>query len=349
MVTTGLFLGSRLTSAQFNIRIIPDDDVEDILRLPAFDKFYNDMTRVIVGWRTTHRFGPDFILSEKVGETDREEVVEEASDDGVSPDFSRLDIVYRPVQLSDYPSYQDRVNSITPKILMLTNRIWEAEGNTQPWYNNDPVVITLPDASSGTAVEVEPWDPDTIYWEFEDENTIYGLLNSLRWNIKGWKNVQGSVNRKFYSARHRLDWDEDEEDDVDIVPVIDKWISYMANKVFLPNDFAWFADWVFDGENYGIQLPNGAPGYRLDYDSANELVNGLSNLGDALFKLRSDIVGRWENVLEMISDWSDDPLVMEIGTEIAAIDKFWKFYQTAIVDIGMDLSEVVYASRGIPG
>ncbi|KAF3928106.1 hypothetical protein AA313_de0203394 [Arthrobotrys entomopaga] len=323
-----------LASAQ-NVRIIPEDTVEDILRLPVFDKFYDDMVRVIEGWRSTHRFGSGFHRAEKVGEADREEIIEEAEDAGFVRDFSRLHNIYRPVQ-TNWPSYADRVNALSAKISLLSQKLKDAESNNFYTGSN-----TIPEGWSESPMETS----NAMFLE-DYEDAVYGALNSLLLNIEGWdKDEMGEVNEKFYSQWHRLDYDYKSE--VNVAQVIDRWVNYMANKVFLEDDYAWFADWIFADNHSNARLPNGAAAYLLDFDSATELVEGLSDLGDALFELRSNILGKWQNVIEMIPTWSADPLVVEIGQGIAGIEEFWKFYQKGILDIGQDISEAIYAARTI--
>ncbi|KAK6540783.1 hypothetical protein TWF694_008173 [Orbilia ellipsospora] len=319
VVGSSLFL-AHIASGQ-DIRVLNQQQFDALLEVPPVDHLYATMERLLIGWRTTYRIGSDFNRAEDLGEYDREELEEIAHDSGNVVDYSGLHQVYRPVDLAQYPSYDDRANAVVVNIKLLARKIKDAE-----------------DSALGAEAQEDMWD----FSEEDDDDTVYGRLSTLRWSVEGWYEIEyADAYPDFYNSWER---ESMRVQRVKVIGHLDDFVNMVAEEGWAENSWHFVDDWIFGGR----EDTSRQQGYHLNFDSANALVEGINNLGEKLFKLRRELIDEWKDVLELLSPgWTADPLVAQVQEEIAGLVTFWGFYQKIMVEMSRDISEIMWYARSV--
>ncbi|KAK6540784.1 hypothetical protein TWF694_008174 [Orbilia ellipsospora] len=334
------FLLAHLAIAQ-NVRVISRQSMHILWDLPTAHRLNDRIADMILGWRTEYRFGSDFNRAEEFGEDWRDDIKTMAEEAGEVPDYSEMHPAEQPYSLEDYPSYDEQIKALVGRIKLLMYKVHAAENS-----NADNLVFA--GSFEGMNMETYKKDETNPLWIF-DEDKIVGALNWLRWSVEKWQERQDKVgaNIYFYAARHRLDPETMGKDQVTTVGLIDDLMNWLGDRVWIEEGATpEIIEWIFDA--HSARMPNGARAHEVNFDSAAELVGGLNDLGDALFRLRADILGKLDTVLELLPAVAiTDPLVEEIKEGVADLMQFWQFYQKSIVDIGRDVSEIIYVARTV--
>ncbi|KAF3923111.1 hypothetical protein ABW20_dc0106859 [Dactylellina cionopaga] len=314
-----------------NIKWVTRPTLDAWMHLANLATIQTTFQELILGWRSDRRFGLGADLRVNF---EQEWNIEINGDPeiGLAP-VGNGNPVLVPVNVQNFPSYTQRSEDLTATINALIGKIESVDYDA---------VAFRPEA--------ERIEDGFFNWRLLNEEArkqTLRYLNTLKNLNEEWHTREVLINMDFFDEEQDLRLDDfAEQEAADLVAMLDSFILFVGNDVWLPGDDSEMLEWIFTIEDRG----ENPVAYKVNFKSSSELVEGINMLAAALTIYEEEIWEALKNAMRLLpkpTSFPTDPIIEETIVKVRRIVNFWQWYAEKLVTIATAITDLTRQMQGL--